>query len=126
MVIFMGNRSSRTDEGAAETGNAVIDRGHNRLLRLFVKDKTIGGTDIETEPAAPAGLVMNGHLQHLLIPPQCSDGRAVPGDRNIQLHSAHSMGGAGQTGVVTADDEFQPVQNRLVVAVPEETSRPLL
>jgi hypothetical protein len=126
MMILMGNRPRRTESRAAETGYAIVDFIYHRLLRCLIKDKTVGGTDIQAHPATPAGLVVNGHFEHLLIPPDCSDGRTVPGDRNIKLHPAEGMGGTGKTRIITADDELQPVQDRLVAAVLEETIRPFL
>ena len=65
MVILMGDCPRRTDGGTAETGDTIIYLVNHRLLCCLIEDKTIGGTDIETQPTSSAGLVMNGHFQHL-------------------------------------------------------------
>ena len=59
MVVVMGNGAGGTDEGAGETGDAVFGMAYHAEPFLFIKIKDLGGTDIHTHLAAPAGLVVD-------------------------------------------------------------------
>ena len=91
MVIFMGYGSGRTDESAAETGYAVLHDRDLSLLRLLVESEAVGGADIEAESAASAGLFLDFHLQHSLIPPHSADNLTFFSYLHIKLHPANGV-----------------------------------
>ena len=66
-MIMVSNRPGRTDIGTTEAGNTVIKLCNDRLVALFIKAETFGGTDIETELAAPTGLFFYGHFEHFYL-----------------------------------------------------------
>lgn len=71
MMVFVADCTRRADKAAAEAGYTVLKYGDLSLLRLFIKGETICGADIKTESAASAGLILYGHLKHLISSSVC-------------------------------------------------------
>lgn len=120
MVIFRGNRGRRADIAATQAFNTVTHFRYHSLLGIFVKGKAVGGTHIETQPATPAGLFMDCHFQHILVPPDSTKKFSVLAILNIQCHSTDRVGGTGQARIIAADNKLETVQHRLITALTEE------
>jgi hypothetical protein len=63
MIIRVGYGIGRTDKGAGETGNAVINLFDHAETFFHIQFENLGRADVNAKFTPPAGLFVNGNFK---------------------------------------------------------------